>query len=145
MSYLNNQVGYREDLLTTRSVIKKDNYVILEPDGLVKNAIPGYENCDVTILGSPAMGASFADYLVTARDGGKNDGIGGEGLETFLYVISGEVTVKNADKEEVLTEADTSSLLRATRFLSQTTAEKKQNCMFTSADMRESKDTAHIR
>ena len=37
MSYLNNQVGYREDLLTTRSVIKKDNYVILEPDGLVKN------------------------------------------------------------------------------------------------------------
>ncbi|MEA4819487.1 MAG: (S)-ureidoglycine aminohydrolase, partial [[Clostridium] scindens] len=104
MSYLNNQVGYREDLLTTRSVIKKDNYVILEPDGLVKNAIPGYENCDVTILGSPAMGASFADYLVTARDGGKNDGIGGEGLETFLYVISGEVTVKNADKEEVLTE-----------------------------------------
>ena len=51
MSYLNNQVGYREDLLTTRSVIKKDNYVILEPDGLVKNAIPGYENCDVTILG----------------------------------------------------------------------------------------------
>ena len=104
MSYLNNHVGYREDLLTTRSVIKKDNYVILEPDGLVKNAIPGYENCDVTILGSPAMGASFADYLVTARDGGKNDGIGGEGLETFLYVISGEVTVKNADKEEVLTE-----------------------------------------
>ncbi len=104
MSYLNNQVGYRDELLMTRSVVKKENYVFLEPDGLVKNAIPGYENCDVTILGSPAMGATFADYLVTAKAGGKNTGIGGEGIESFLYVISGEVTVKNDDQEATLTE-----------------------------------------
>lgn len=104
MSYLNNQVGYRDELLMTRSVVKKENYVLLEPDGLVKNAIPGYENCDVTILGSPAMGATFADYLVTSKAGGKNTGIGGEGIESFLYVISGEVTVKNDDQEATLTE-----------------------------------------
>ena len=61
MSYLNGQVGYRDELLMTRSVIRKENFVLLEPDGLVKNSIPGYVNCDVTILGSPAMGASFAD------------------------------------------------------------------------------------
>ncbi|HAK74593.1 MAG TPA: (S)-ureidoglycine aminohydrolase, partial [Sporomusaceae bacterium] len=41
MSYLNNVVGYRKDLLTNRSVVKKDNYVLLDPDGLVKNVIPG--------------------------------------------------------------------------------------------------------
>ena len=41
MSYLNNQVGYRDELLMTRSVVKKENYVFLEPDGLVKNAVPG--------------------------------------------------------------------------------------------------------
>ena len=104
MSYLNNQIGYRDALLETRSVIKKDNYVVLEPDGLVKNMIPGYVNCDVTILGTPEMGASFADYLVTAHEGGKNDSIGGNGIETFLYVIEGEVTVKNADKEADLTQ-----------------------------------------
>ncbi|EOS80127.1 hypothetical protein C817_02000 [Dorea sp. 5-2] len=104
MSYLNNQVGYRDELLQTRSVIKKENWVLLEPDGLVKNAIPGYVNCDVTILGSPAMGASFADYLVTAHAGGKKDGIGGDGIETFLYVVEGAVTVKNADKEADLTQ-----------------------------------------
>lgn len=103
MSYLNNQLGYRDSLLSTRSVVKKDNWVVLDPDGLVKNSIPGYENCDATILGSPAMGASFADYLVTAHDGGKNGNIGGDGIETFLYVIEGEVCVKNADKEAVLT------------------------------------------
>lgn len=104
MSYLNNQVGYREELLMTRSVVKKENYVLLEPDGLVKNSIPGYEKCDVTILGSPAMGASFADYLITAHDGGKNAAFGGDGLESFLYVVEGEVAVKNADQETVLTE-----------------------------------------
>ncbi|MCQ2507569.1 MAG: (S)-ureidoglycine aminohydrolase [Dorea sp.] len=104
MSYLNGQIGYRDDLLQTRSVIKKNNWVLLEPDGIVKNVVPGYENCDVTILGSPAMGASFADYLVTVNEGGKNTGIGGEGIESFLYVMSGTVTVKNDDTEVELTE-----------------------------------------
>lgn len=29
MSYLNNQIGYRDDLLSTRSVVKKENWVLL--------------------------------------------------------------------------------------------------------------------
>lgn len=104
MSYLNGQIGYRDSLLSTRSVVKKDNYVVIEPDGIVKNAIPGYVNCDVTILASPAMGASFVDYLATVHAGGSNAAFGGEGLESFIYVIDGEITVKNADEEAVLTK-----------------------------------------
>lgn len=104
MGYLNGQLGYRDEFLSSRSVVKKDNYVVLEPDGLVKNVIPGYENCDCTILGSPAMGASFADYIVTAHEGGSGTGIGGNGIESFLYVVSGEVTVKNEEKEVVLAQ-----------------------------------------
>ena len=69
MSYLNNQLGYRDALLDTRSIIKKGDYIVLDPDGIVKNVVPGYENCDVTILGSPAMGATFADYLVHVHEG----------------------------------------------------------------------------
>lgn len=104
MSYLNKNTGYRESLLSNRSVVKKNNYVVIEPDGIVKNAIPGYENCDTTILGSPAMGADFADYISTVHPGGKNDKIGGDGIESFLYVISGKLCVKNADEEAELTE-----------------------------------------
>lgn len=104
MSYLNGQEGYREQLLSTRSVVKKDNFVLLEVDGLVENRIPGYENCDVSILASPEMGASFADYFVSAHAGGKNTGIGGNGIETFLYVVQGEVDVQNADEKATLTE-----------------------------------------
>lgn len=103
MSYLNGQTGYREELLSTRSVVKKDNWVLLEPDGLVKNVVPGYENCDVTILGTPAMGASFADYLVTVHENGRNTGIGGNGIESFLYVIEGEICVDNGDESVQLT------------------------------------------
>ena len=33
MSYLNGQEGYREQLLSTRSVVKKDNFVLLEEIG----------------------------------------------------------------------------------------------------------------
>lgn len=104
MSYLNGQIGYRDELLTTRSIIKKENYVLLEPDGLVKNAIPGFENCDVTILASPAMGATFADYIVTANEGGKCKGFGGAGIECLLYVMDGKVKMANGEKEAELTE-----------------------------------------
>lgn len=102
MSYLNNQTGYRENLLDTRSIVKKENYVLLEPDGLVKNVIPGFVNCDVTILGSPAMGATFVDYLVTVHEGGKNDGFGEDGIEVFLYVVNGELQVSNSDEKTTL-------------------------------------------
>lgn len=104
MSYLNGQVGHREELLATRSVVKKENYVLLEVDGLVKNAVPGYTDCDVTILGTPAMGASFADYYVTAHAGGKSPVIGGNGIEAFAYVVEGEVVVSVEGTEEKLTE-----------------------------------------
>lgn len=105
MSYLNNVVGYRKDLLINRSVVKKDNYVLLDPDGLVKNIIPGFENCDVTVLASPKIGASFVDYLVTIHADGKNErGFGEEGIETLLYLIDGSLEVKAGEQTCSLTQ-----------------------------------------
>ncbi|MDU1269236.1 MAG: (S)-ureidoglycine aminohydrolase [Escherichia coli] len=95
MGYLNNVTGYREDLLANRAIVKHGNFALLTPDGLVKNIIPGFENCDATILSTPKLGASFVDYLVTLhQNGGNQQGFGGEGIETFLYVISGNITAK---------------------------------------------------
>lgn len=94
MSYLNNVVGYRQDLLSNRSVVKK-KYALIEPDGLVKNIIPGFEKCDITILGSPKLGASFVDYLVTIYAEGKNElGFGENDVETLFYVLDGSLEVK---------------------------------------------------
>ena len=50
------------------------------------------------------MGATFADYLVHVHEGGKNTGIGGEGIESFLYVVDGELSVKNDDQSAELTK-----------------------------------------
>lgn len=99
MSYLNGITGYREDILSNRSIVKRGNFALIEPDGLVKNAIPGFENCEVTILGSPKLGASFVDYLVTLeKNGSHKKGFGGEGIEVLVYVVEGKIKA-SADEE----------------------------------------------
>ena len=93
MGYFNNQTGYPTDILSTRAIIKRGNYALIPPNGLVRNVIPRFENCDVTILSTPKLGATFVDYLVTLHDCGRNTkGFGGEELETFVYVIDGAIT-----------------------------------------------------
>jgi len=100
MGYLNGKTGYRDDILANRSIIKKDNFALIEPDGLVKNVVPGFENCAITILSSPKLGASFVDYLVTLEEDGKNQrGFGEEGIEVFVYVLEGKIKAW-ADEEE---------------------------------------------
>ncbi|HCQ88914.1 MAG TPA: (S)-ureidoglycine aminohydrolase, partial [Clostridium sp.] len=105
MSYLNKVTGYREDILTNRSIVKRGNFALIEPDGIVKNVIPNFENCEVTILSSPKLGASFVDYLLNIEKGGYNhSGFGGDGIETFLYVFEGNLKVWNEEKETQLTD-----------------------------------------
>lgn len=105
MGYKNNQIGYRDGLLETRAVIKPSRFAIIPHDGLVKNTIPGFENVDITILGSKRLGATFNDYIATFHPGGKNTlGFGGEGIETFIYVSSGSLTVSDDNESHELTE-----------------------------------------
>ena len=102
MGYLNNQIGYREGLLEIRSEIKRGDYALIETDGLVQNSIPGFEDIDVSILASPLLGAQFVDYFITVHPGGKLTGLGGDGVQTFLFINEGEVVVETDDGEEVL-------------------------------------------
>ncbi|WP_105988688.1 (S)-ureidoglycine aminohydrolase [Staphylococcus simulans] len=105
MGYLNHDQGYREGLLETRAVIKKDNYAVIVPDGLVNNVVPGFEDCDVTILGSPRLGARFVDYLVTLKDqGGNTQGFGGDGIQTFIYVVYGNINAYAGDEKYELSQ-----------------------------------------
>ena len=39
MGYINNNTGYPSHTLSSRSVIKKNMYAVITPDGLVKNNI----------------------------------------------------------------------------------------------------------
>ena len=105
MGYLNHNQGYREGLLETRAVIKKDNYAVITPDGLVNNVVPNFDDCDVTILGSPRLGARFVDYLVTLKDqGGNMAGFGGDGIQTFIYVVYGNINAYAGDEKYELSQ-----------------------------------------
>lgn len=103
MGYLNNKLGYRKDTLSIRSKIKHGNIALLEPDGMVKNQLPGFENVDITIMGSPRMGASFVDYRAMINPKGKTTMPFGEtGVQVFLYVIEGELDVRSGGKTHTL-------------------------------------------
>lgn len=43
-------MGYPSDILSTRAVIRPGKYVVIPPEGLVNNVIPGIENCRVSIV-----------------------------------------------------------------------------------------------
>ena len=105
MGYINNQIGYPNDILTSRSIIKRNNYALIPPNGLVRNVVPGFENCDVTILATPKLGATFVDYLVTLYEDGQNQqGFGGQDVETFVYVIDGQIIASADDTDYSLTK-----------------------------------------
>ncbi|MHC5229474.1 (S)-ureidoglycine aminohydrolase [Enterococcus sp. LJL99] len=98
MGYRTNEVGYSDKLLASRAIIERGNFALIPPQGLVKNVVPGFENCEISILGSPKLGASFVDYSCTVLPDGKNElGFGGADIEVFLYVISGDLQVKVAE------------------------------------------------
>ena len=88
-------MSYPKELLSTRAVVKPGLYAVIPKDGLVNNIIPGIKGCRVSILASPKLGASFAEYIVNAQpDGGTTSVFAGEaGIESFIYCISGKLDI----------------------------------------------------
>ena len=88
-------MGYPKDILASRAVVKHGSYAVIPPEGRVNNVVPGIEGCRVSIVASPKMGASFVQYVLEAeKNGGTSRAFGTEpGIETFIYIIEGEVSV----------------------------------------------------
>lgn len=104
MGYKNNNTGYNDQLLASRSIIRRGNFALIPPDGLVKNTVPGFEECELSILSSPKLGASFVDSIITMLPNGKNTrGYGEEGVETFVYVLDGKVKISDGESEYIHT------------------------------------------
>ena len=98
-------MGYRNGLLTSRAIIKHGSFALIPPDGLVFNVIPHFEEAEISVVASPKMGASFVEYLVNLKpNGGNKKAFGGNGIETFVYVVSGELEVTIEDEKFELRE-----------------------------------------
>ncbi len=101
-------MSYPSDLLASRAVVKPGMYAIIPPEGRVFNVIPGIEKCQMTILCTPKIGASFVQIVGTALPGGGTTIAYGtdKDTESFIYHLDGEgsleVTVDGEKK--VLTQ-----------------------------------------
>lgn len=67
-------------------------HALIAPDGHVKSSVPGLTGASAVILINPAMGAKFAQLLVTFGAGGRAE-FPGNGVETAGYFESGGGTV----------------------------------------------------
>lgn len=99
-------MGYPDDLLSTRAVVKPGLYAVIPKDGLVNNVIPNIKDCTVSIVASPKMGASFVQYVVEAKkNGGTTSPFAKEDkIESFIYVISGTVNIEIGGDKHKLTD-----------------------------------------
>lgn len=88
-------MGYRKDLLETRAQVHPGLWAVIPPNGLVNNVIPYIKDCKVSIVASPKMGASFVQYVVQAKKGGRTEAPFGreEHEESFLFIVEGDVKV----------------------------------------------------
>jgi len=100
-------MGYPNDILDSRAVIKHGNYALIPPNGLVNNVVPGIENCRVSIVASPKMGASFVEYIVEAQPKSGHTSVpfaAEPGVESFIYCMSGQGEAVIDGRREELTE-----------------------------------------
>ncbi len=87
-------MGYPNDLLATRAIIKHGRYALIPPEGRVNNVIPNLEGCKVSIIASPELGAKFAFYTIEVQPGGGTTvPFQEEGIETFLFSRAGKGVV----------------------------------------------------
>ena len=92
-------MGYPNDLLATRAVIKHGRYALIPPQGRVNNVIPNLENCKVSIIASPELGSKFAFYTVEVQPGGGTTiPFQEEGIETFVFCVNGQGIVQVEDQ-----------------------------------------------
>lgn len=68
-------------------------HALIAPDGHVKSTVPGVSGAATVIVINPAMGARFAQVLVTFEAGGRADFAGNE-TETAGYIETGGATLK---------------------------------------------------
>jgi (S)-ureidoglycine aminohydrolase len=90
-------------LLHTRTRVRQ-RYALMPMEGFPPSRLPSWENCEVRILAAPAIGARFAEYHIDLQPGGGTKQAAEDGVETFLYVLSGGVTLRIDQETTALTE-----------------------------------------
>lgn len=76
----------------TRSVVRP-HYALFTPAGMVRAPLPGWPGAECVVAIGPALGAHFAQLLITLPPGAMGIGPGAD-EENFLFVRSGAVELQ---------------------------------------------------
>jgi (S)-ureidoglycine aminohydrolase len=60
-------------------------------DGYVPSLLPQWKNAEAKILAAPALGANFAEYLISALNGASGEYTSDNRTETFIYMLAPEI------------------------------------------------------
>ncbi|XXJ18567.1 (S)-ureidoglycine aminohydrolase [Desulfovibrio caledoniensis] len=87
---------YPEGFLKNRSEYVPGKYAVITTEGRVINVVPGIEDCALSIVASPKLGANFVQMVGAVSTEGRTTMPYGqaENIETLLFVMSGEGTLK---------------------------------------------------
>ena len=86
---------------STRDVVK-ERYALRTSAGFVPSYLPGWSGCVCIVQISPAMGANFAQFLITLEANGEGKGNAGVN-EFFVYLLNGKCAVKLGSEKHALT------------------------------------------
>ncbi|HEY2882454.1 MAG TPA: (S)-ureidoglycine aminohydrolase [Pirellulales bacterium] len=85
---------------TTRSRVAS-NFALITPDTHVNSPLVGWKNASAVIHIAPEMGARFTQYTATLEQGAVS-ARPGEGVERFMFVLEGTITLDAEGKSRKL-------------------------------------------
>ena len=93
-------------MLKTEARCCQGKYLYLPTDVRTETELADFLNCRVSILATPGIGATFIDYLVTAKENDRNIFLPckNQEMERFIYLLDGEAELLVAETKMELTK-----------------------------------------
>jgi len=85
---------------SSRSSVRSD-HALIAPDSHVLSVLPGWPDCDCTVLISPHLGAEFTQYISIMHPGA-SAGAAPSGVQRFFFVLEGQVNLEVEGKTHTL-------------------------------------------
>lgn len=91
-----------EQLVYSRARVRQ-RYALLPLEGYPISRLPSWADAEVRVLASPALGASFVEYLIDLKSGSDGRFAADDAIETFYYALSGSAEVTSGKTKQFLT------------------------------------------
>ncbi len=82
----------QNQLLTSRTEVRS-RFALIPLEGIPNSRLPHWPNAAVRVLASPALGASFVQYLIDLERGQGGQHTADGRVEHFLYILNGNATL----------------------------------------------------